>query len=57
VDLNLTRVNYDKLVSEGLVYKKPLNMEVKATQLRVIVRDSASGTMGSVTIPFRDLVR
>lgn len=57
VDLNLARASYDKLVKEGLVYRKPLSFDAKATQLRVIVRDNSSGAMGSVTIPFRDLVR
>ena len=57
VELNLTRENYDKITKEGLVYRKPLTLDPKANQLRVIVRDNASGTMGSLTIPFRDLVR
>jgi len=57
LDLNLRRDNYDKLIKEGLVYRKTLTFDPKANQLRVIVRDGASGTMGSVTIPFRDLIR
>ena len=55
LDLNLTEANYQKLMKEGLVYKKTLKTEAKASQLRVVVRDSASGSLGSVTIPFRDL--
>ena len=55
LDLNLAEANYQKVMKEGLVYKKTLATEAKASQLRVVVRDSASGSLGSVTIPFRDL--
>jgi hypothetical protein len=32
-------------------------MAAQAKQVRVIVRDAPSGTMGSVTIPFSQLAR
>ena len=56
IELNLSKPNYDKILKEGLVYSKSLDLQPKANQLRVIVRDSASGTLGSITVPFRDIV-
>jgi hypothetical protein len=57
VTLNLTRENYDKITKNGFVFRKVVNMSVQAKMVRVIVRDAPSSTMGSVTIPFNQLVR
>jgi VWFA-related protein len=55
VTLNLSRENYDKLVKNGFVYRKSVNMASQAKMIKVIVRDAPSGTMGSITVPFSQL--
>ncbi len=57
VDLNLAKANYDKIMKEGLIYSKPITVDPKANQLRVIVRDSASGNLGSITVPYKAIDR
>ena len=57
IDLNLGKANYDKIIKEGLIYTKPITVDPKANQLRVIVRDSASGNLGSITIPYKAIDR
>jgi hypothetical protein len=52
MELNLTRANHDVLVKEGLIYHKPITLAPQAKMLRVVVRDAASGNLGSVTVPF-----
>lgn len=56
LDLRLLQPHYEQVVRDGLVYKKVLNRDRRAKQLRVVVRDAASGSLGSVTVPF-DQVR
>jgi len=46
---------YQKIEQEGLIFHKVIPRAGQATQLRVIVRDASSGTLGSVTVPFRQL--
>ena len=55
MELQLLRANYEKVSKEGLIYKKTIEMAPQANQLRVVVRDAASGTVGTVTIPFREI--
>jgi hypothetical protein len=58
IDLNLTKPTYDKLVKEqGLLFTKAVTLVPQARELRVVVRDVPSGTMGSVTVPFNQIVR
>ena len=51
LELRLLQANYDKLGREGLVYRKLVARAPQARTLRVVVRDAASGSIGSVTIP------
>jgi len=46
---------YQKVEKEGLVFRKTIPQAAQATMLRVIVRDASSGTLGSVTVPFRQI--
>jgi len=46
---------YQKVEKEGFVFHKVIPRAAQATMLRVIVRDASSGTLGSVTVPFRQL--
>jgi len=55
MELQLQQANYEKVSREGLIYKKTIEMAPQANQLRVVVRDAASGTVGTVTIPFREI--
>jgi VWFA-related protein len=55
MELQLLQANYEKVSTEGLIYKKTIEMAPQANQLRVVVRDAASGTVGTVTIPFREI--
>ena len=55
MELQLQRANYEKVSKDGLTYKKAVEMASQANQLRVVVRDAASGTIGTVTIPFREI--
>jgi len=55
VSLNLLPATYQRLVSEGLVYKHTLDRDRRAKELPVLVRDSASGSIGSVTVPFDEI--
>jgi VWFA-related protein len=55
MELQLLQPNYEKVSKEGLVYKKTIEMASQANQLRVVVRDAASGTVGTVTVPFREI--
>jgi VWFA-related protein len=51
MDLNLKEANYQKLQKEDLIYGKTVERAPRARLLRVVVRDAATGSVGSVTIP------
>ena len=51
LELRLLQPNYEKLGRDGLVYRKAVTRALEAKTLRVVVRDAASGSIGSVTIP------
>ena len=51
VELNLTQDTYRKLVSDDLAYHRVLARAPTAKLLRIVVRDAASGAIGSVTVP------
>jgi VWFA-related protein len=51
--LALTKENYTKVMTAGLSYHQVVPLVPQATQLRIVVRDDASGTLGSVTVPLK----
>jgi VWFA-related protein len=55
VELNLTHDQFDRMMkSAGLVLPdRTVPLVSQATQLRIVVRDDASGTLGSVTVPLK----
>lgn len=53
LELRLLQPSYEKLGRDGLVYRKMVTRNTQAKTLRVVVRDAASGSIGSVTIPLR----
>jgi VWFA-related protein len=52
INLNLTQDTYRKLLSDDLSYHRVVPRAPAARLLRIVVRDAASGAIGSVTVPF-----
>ncbi len=50
VNLNLTADTYQKLLKDDLGYHRVVARAAAAKLLRIVVRDAASGAMGSVTV-------
>jgi VWFA-related protein len=50
-DVNFSRREYDSLAKNGLVLQRRLAINTGSSDVRILVRDAGSGTMGSVTIP------
>jgi VWFA-related protein len=55
IEMQLKQERYDAVSKEGLIYRQVVEKNSRATQLRIVVRDAASGSMGSVTVPFAEL--
>jgi VWFA-related protein len=55
VNLNLTQETHAKLVSDDLAYHRVVARAAAAKLLRIVVRDAASGAIGSVTVPLNKL--
>lgn len=53
VNMRLTADTHEALRKNGLSLTHSLAFEEGATQVRIVVRDSISGNVGSLTIPFR----
>lgn len=51
VDLKVPEKSLDVVIAKGLSLNDLLEVTPGATQLRLVVRDSATGNLGSVTIP------
>jgi hypothetical protein len=51
ITLRLTRDAYQRALKEGAVLVKVLDVLPAAAQLRLVVRDPASGNLGTLTIP------
>jgi VWFA-related protein len=51
VNLNLSQDTYNKFVKDDLNYHRVVARAPAAKMLRIVVRDAASGAMGSVTVP------
>jgi VWFA-related protein len=52
LSLALTDASYAKVVKDGLIRERRLPRQPGATNLRIVVRDVASGSIGSLTVPF-----
>ena len=53
ISLNLTPEKYKQIMTQGLSYHDVVPLVPQATQLRIVARDDASGTLGSVTVPLK----
>lgn len=51
INLNLTQATYTSLLKDDLAYHRVVGRAAQARLLRIVVRDAASGAMGSVTVP------
>lgn len=52
LSLAFTDANYAKVVKDGLIRQRRFARQPGAVNLRIVVRDVASGSIGSLTIPF-----
>jgi VWFA-related protein len=52
-DVNFKPREYDALAKSGLVLQHRLSINPTAAEIRVLVRDSGSGSLGSVTFPVK----
>src|SRR5579872_5385686 len=57
LELRLQPATYERVMRDGLTFRQNVERAPKATQLRVLVRDAYSGSIGSVTVRFDQLVR
>jgi len=56
VDVNFNHQEYESLVKSSLVLQRRLTMDSNSTELRVLVRDEGSGSVGSVTVSISKLL-
>ena len=57
IDLRLKSAGYQNLMRDDLSYRRILKSDARANVLRIVVRDAASGSIGSVTVPLGNLAR
>jgi VWFA-related protein len=57
LELRLTEPNYRKAITDGLIYQRQVPRAPRGKEMRVIVRDAASGAVGSLTMPFPDAAK
>ena len=49
ISMELKQQNYDRVQKEGLMYHRVLPSNAQTSELRVVVRDTSTGAVGSVT--------
>jgi hypothetical protein len=57
IAVKLEQSKYDRLLERGLAYTRSIPRNPKATSVRAIIRDSATGNFGTLTIPFEPFAR
>ena len=57
IELNLTSTQYDRMIKSGglILPDRTVPLVSQASLLRIVVRDDASGTLGSVTVPLKSV--
>jgi hypothetical protein len=55
IQLNVKQENYAKISKDGFLFHQPIEQNARASELRVAVRDAASGNIGTVTVFFNQL--
>jgi hypothetical protein len=56
IRLDLDEKQYEYLARAAMVFDRHLVLAAQATEIRVVVRDSGSGAIGSVTVPVKSLL-
>lgn len=51
VDVKFSQQEYESLFKTGLVLQRRLTIDPSSTEIRVLMRDEGSGSVGSVTVP------
>ncbi len=51
INLNFTAESFQKFLKNGFVYAKLVDRASQAQTIRIVVRDSATGAIGSITVP------
>jgi hypothetical protein len=57
ISLDLKPETYQEMVKKGIPYQKGIAINPNANLLRVVVRDPATGNLGSLTVPLADLAQ
>jgi len=55
LSMELSQPNYVRVQQDGLMYHRVIPQAPQASELRVVVRDAATGALGSVTAPFSEI--
>jgi hypothetical protein len=55
LDLSLTHESLREIEKEGLTISQQLSLNPDASEVRVVIRDARSGSIGSVSIPLNHL--
>jgi hypothetical protein len=56
IQMNFRDTTYDWLKLSGVTYRRTIDVDPQASIVRVIVRDSSTGNLGSLTIPSSSLL-
>jgi hypothetical protein len=57
IAMRLKQAIYEQMLKTGAPYRHEIALNPKAVVLRVVVRDTRSGDLGSLTIPTAALIR
>jgi hypothetical protein len=55
INLNLVKESYLRMLKTGMIYQRQFTREERAKTLRIVVRDTPSGSVGSVSIPLEQV--
>ena len=56
VDVKFTQQEFESLSKSGLVLQRRLTIDPSSTEIRVLMRDEGSGSVGSVTVPLSQVL-
>jgi hypothetical protein len=57
IQMNFRDATYAKLLTSGVPYSRVIEVHPRTTVIRVVVRDSTTGNLGSLTIPANAMKR
>jgi VWFA-related protein len=57
IQMNFSDATYERLRASGVPYRRTVALNPQATAMRVVVRDVATGNVGSLTIPSESIGR